>query len=86
MKTLTDFEIKQLKKGSIGCCLQKLRWKNGLTQDEFAQLIGCSQSAVSMWENGNYRPYGQTLEKIAELYNLPYDFFDKKSIISFSER
>ena len=79
MKTLTDFDINQLKDYPIGYRLQRLRWWNGLTQEEFAQLIGCSQSAVSMWESGTYKPYEKTLEKIAELYDLPCNFFEEKS-------
>lgn len=79
MATLTDFDIHQLKNYPIGYRLQKLRWRNGLTQYEFAQLIGCSQSAVSMWENEICKPYGQTLEKIVRLYDLPQNFFEEKS-------
>ena len=62
---------------TIGYCLQRLRWENNLTQKEFAELIDCSQSSVSMWERGLCLPYGQTLEKIEELYDLPHDFFTK---------
>ena len=39
-------------------------------------MIGCSQPAVSAWERGICVPYGQTLEKITELYDLPNDFFN----------
>lgn len=70
-------KISELQTYSFGCRLQRLRWWNDLTQQEFAELIGCSQSSVSMWERGVCVPYGQTLEKIAELYDLPHDFFTK---------
>lgn len=62
---------------SIGYCLQRLRWQNCLTQKEFAEIIGCCQSSVSMWERDVCVPYGKTREKIAELYDLPNDFFTK---------
>lgn len=70
-------QISELKSCTIGYCLQRLRWQNSLTQKEFAELIDCSQSSVSMWERDVCVPYGQTLEKIAELYDLPHDFFTK---------
>mgnify|MGYP004622292849 FL=1 len=73
---MTEIKINALRNYSFGCRLQRLRWWNGLTQKEFAELIGCSQSSVSMWEHGNCIPYGNILEKIIMLYELPYDFFD----------
>jgi len=70
-------QISELKSYTIRYCLQYLRWQNHLTQKEFSELLGCSQSSVSMWENGVCVPHGHTLEKIAELYDLPHDFFTK---------
>lgn len=70
-------EIDELKNYSFGYCLQRLRWQNNLTQQEFAGIIGCSQSSVSLWERDMCVPYRQTIEKIAELYDLPNDFFEK---------
>lgn len=77
MESLTESKINELKTYSIGCRLQRLRWWSGFTQNEFAQLIDCSQSAVSMWERELCKPYGQTLEKIVKLYDLPCDFFEE---------
>ncbi len=70
-------QIIDLKSYPSGEYLQRLRWQNCLTQKEFAELIGCSQSSVSMWERDVCVPYGQTREKITELYDLPHDFFSK---------
>lgn len=67
----------ELKNYSLGCYLKHLRWKNNLTQQELAELLDCSQSAVSMWERGAFIPYGKTREKIIQLYDLPHDFFTK---------
>jgi len=45
----------------------KLREKKGLTQAEFARLMGTSQQAVSRIESGAYEGFTlKTLEKIAE--------------------
>ena len=74
---MSETQISEFKSYTIGYCLKRLRWKNCLTQKEFAELIGCNQSSVSMWERGVYLPREQVLEKIAELYDLPHDFFTK---------
>ena len=41
-----------------------LRTKLGLTQVEFAELLGTTQITVSAWENGKCPAY---IEKLAEL-------------------
>jgi transcriptional regulator with XRE-family HTH domain len=47
--------------------IAKLREKKGLTQAEFAKLMGTSQQAVSRIESGAYEGFTlRTLEKIAE--------------------
>jgi DNA-binding XRE family transcriptional regulator len=47
--------------------IAKLREKRGLTQAEFAKLMGTSQQAVSRIESGEYEGFTlKTLEKIAE--------------------
>ncbi len=73
---MAELKVNELKKYSLGCCLKRLRWKNGFTQQKLAELIGCSQSAVSTWESESCVPHGQTLEKMIKLYDLPFDFFD----------
>lgn len=74
---ITEKQISELKSYNIGYCLRRLRWSNQLTQQEVSDLLGCSQSSLSMWERGVCLPREQTLEKIAELYDLPNDFFTK---------
>jgi DNA-binding XRE family transcriptional regulator len=47
--------------------ISKLREKKGMTQAEFAKLMGTSQQAVSRIESGEYEGFTlKTLEKIAE--------------------
>lgn len=74
---MTEKQISELKSHNIGYCLRRLRWNKCLTQQKFAELLGCNQSSVSMWERGVFLPREQTLEKIAKLYELPHDFFTK---------
>lgn len=36
--------------------IKQIRTKLGLTQEEFAELVGVSQEAVSQWESGMTKP------------------------------
>jgi len=33
--------------------IKKFRLENGLTQQDFAEMLGVTQSALSRWENGS---------------------------------
>ena len=43
-------------KYEIGARIRKFREQRGLSQKEFAQLIGMSNARVSNWEQGLNRP------------------------------
>lgn len=47
----------------VGKRIRKVR--NGLTQKEFAHILGCKQNTVSRWEKWGVAPDEDTLEKIA---------------------
>ena len=50
--------------------LRNLRKNNHLTQDELANKLKISKSAISMYENGNRTPDFETLELIADFFNV----------------
>ena len=50
--------------------LRNLRKKEQLTQDELADKLKISKSAISMYENGNRTPDFETLEAIADFFNV----------------
>lgn len=50
--------------------LYKLRNDTGLSQKEFADKIGASQSAVNYWENGNRQPRITQMKKIAKTFDI----------------
>lgn len=50
--------------------LRNLRKKEQLTQDELANKLKISKSAISMYENGNRTPDFETLEAIADFFNV----------------
>lgn len=44
--------------------IKDFRYINELSQQEFAKIVGCSQSAISGWENGTKLPSQEMREKI----------------------
>ena len=50
--------------------LKQLRLKANLSQEELAKHLGCSKSSISMYENGTREPNLETLEAIADYFNV----------------
>lgn len=50
--------------------ITELRKEKGLTQQEFADILGVSNSAVSKWETGKYLPDPTLYNKIANYFNI----------------
>lgn len=60
--------------GNFKNVLRNLRTQRNLTQDALANRLGTSKSAISMYENGNREPDFETLEAIADFFNVDMDF------------
>lgn len=60
--------------GDFKNVFKNLRIKSGYTQDGLAEAIGISRSAVSMYENGNREPDFETLERIADFFNVDMNY------------
>ncbi len=50
--------------------LKELRKREELTQEELANKLEISKSAISMYENGNRTPDFETLEMFADFFNV----------------
>lgn len=62
--------------------LKSLREERGLSQDELARVTQLSKSTISMYENGNREPKFETLEVIADFFNVDMNtLLDKKQPI-----
>jgi len=51
----------------IGPRITQRRIRLGLTQRDFAELVGVTAAAVSLWESGHVAPRKDRLVKIAEV-------------------
>lgn len=54
----------------IGSFLKELRKEKGITQEQFAEILGVSGRTVSRWETGNNMPDISLLIHIAEYFDV----------------
>jgi DNA-binding XRE family transcriptional regulator len=57
----------------IKITLEAARVNAGLTQKEAADALGVSNHTVMSWEKGKSLPKVDQIDKICELYRIPYD-------------
>lgn len=62
-------------KETVRSNLVKLRKERKWTQMELAEKIGYSDKAISRWETGEVNPDIETLDKLAELYEVDISVF-----------
>ena len=60
---------------SIGTRILQAREELGITQQELAARLGCTQAALSNYELGKRRLYLANLEKIAAALGKPMSYF-----------
>ena len=58
---------------TFGEKIKSLREQNGITQDELAERLYVTRTAVSKWENDKGLPSIDTLKRIAELFGVTLD-------------
>lgn len=73
--------------------LRNERKKKGLNQVELAKIFNVSKQSVSNWESGKRTPDAQTIEQLADFFEVSTDYllgrtFDgkKESTGKFSEK
>lgn len=66
--------------GDFSNIFRKIREQSGLTQQQLADKLGISRSAVGMYEKGEREPNFETLELIADTFNVDMNYLlGKKS-------
>lgn len=54
--------------------LKLLRTEKNMSQQELADALGISKSAVNMYERGDRQPNFEVLESIADYFNVDIDY------------
>ena len=68
--------------------IKRLRISQGMSQVEFASLVGVTKQCVSNWENDNVLPSVEMLVKIANIFKVSTDYLlgrEKVLTIDISE-
>lgn len=60
--------------GEFNKIFKLLRQSCGYSQAELSEALAISRSSISMYENGNREPDFETLEKIADFFNVDIDY------------
>ena len=58
----------------IGSRIKELRASQKITQNEFAERLGVSKSAISSYENGSRLPSYEILIKISRIFKVSTDY------------
>ncbi len=67
--------------------LQELRKNRGLTQEELAQVLYVSRTAISKWESGRGYPSIDSLKEIANYFSVTIDdLLSGEKLISIAEK
>lgn len=66
--------------------IQELRKQKGLTQEELAEVLFVSRTAISKWESGRGYPNIDSLKAIAEFFNITIDeLLSSKQLLFIAE-
>lgn len=55
--------------------LKEIREKNGINQQQLAEIVGTSREYITMIENGQRNPSVNVAKKIAEIFNIEWTLF-----------
>lgn len=58
----------------LGERLKKLRNERKITQEELGKIVNVTKVSISGYENGNRNPDTETLQKLADFFNVSTDF------------
>ena len=67
--------------------LQELRKQRGLTQEELAQRLYVSRTAISKWESGRGYPNIESLKAIAAFFSMTVDaLLSSDEVLTLAEK
>lgn len=65
--------------------IKSLRIERGITQEQLAALLKVSRSTIGMYETGSREPDFETLEAIADIFNVDMDYLMGRSTVERRE-
>lgn len=65
----------------FGTVLRILRKRNDMTQKQLSEIIGVSESTIGMYERCQREPDFETLEAIADYFNVDMDYLTGRTDI-----
>ena len=66
-------------KSRIGNRVAELRKQEGLSQEEFAEIMGVSRQTIYRWENGRGEPSHDKLLRLAECLGVPLESLSEET-------
>ncbi|MBQ6727736.1 MAG: helix-turn-helix transcriptional regulator [Clostridia bacterium] len=63
-----------MKNSNFGKTLKILRTERNIKQGELAKILGCSQSMLTRWENGECEPTAPYVIAVSEYFSVSADF------------
>ena len=69
------------KKAEIGKQIRVMRKSRDMTQEDLARAIGQTGSSITMYETGRRSPNYETLEALADVFNVPISSFLSEDVI-----
>ena len=67
--------------------LQELRKSKGLTQEELAEVLYISRTAISKWESGRGYPSIDSLKEISKFFSVTIDeLLSSEKIVNIAEK
>ena len=71
------------RKNIIGQRIKTMRLSRGMTQADLAKALDQSQASITMYETGKREPDFETLEALADVFNVPLvSFVDDGDVVS----
>lgn len=72
---------------NIGDNMRNIRKRKGMTLQQLADILGCSQQNISQYESGKRTPKLETLQKMAAALEVSlFDLVDKEELINTKSR
>lgn len=66
--------------------LKYIREVKDMTQDKLASMLSVARTTVTMWETGDHEPNHKTMQKIADMFDVPVEFLGGTGVFEDWER